>query len=135
MTSQANQGGRRANWAGLILPHLPHDRWITGVQLMQLTGLSYMQVIAAVAYLRDHHPDYPLLSKAFQGYKFSVDPREVRAFQRWRVLTSFTVMRRAYHGAIAPWMETLPASAQRTTARRSFERALEDLNDLITLSV
>lgn len=126
---------QRARWAALVLQHLPHDRWISGVELQQLTGLAkYQQVIDGVAHLRDEHPDFPLVSKPFRGYRFSVDPRDVRDFQKWRVSTSFTIMRRAYYGAIAPYLEQLPASHERTVVRRNFERALEDLGDLITLS-
>jgi hypothetical protein len=124
----------QARWAALVLQHLPHDRWISGVELQQLTTLKYQQVIDGVAHLRDEHPDFPLISKPFKGYRFSVDPRDVREFQQWRVSTSFTIMRRAYWGAIAPYLESLPASHERTVVRRNFERALEDLGDLITLS-
>lgn len=131
----ASRPPARARWGELVLQHLPHDQWISGVQLQQLTGLPrYQQVIDGIAYLRDEHPDFPLVSKPFRGYRFSVDPRDVREFQQWRVATAFTIMRRAYWGAIAPYLEQLPASAQRTTARRNFERALEDLGDLITIS-
>lgn len=124
----------RARWGALVLPHLPDDHWIKGVELQQLTGLKYQQVVDGIGFLRDEHPDFPLVSKPFKGYRYSVDPRDVREFQQWRVATSFTIMRRAYWGAIAPYLKQLPLSAQRRTVRRNFERALEDLGDLITLS-
>lgn len=137
MTNPTGRPRGRAGWAARIIPHLPTapGQWITGGQLQQLAGLPrYQQVIDGVAYLRDAHPDFPLVSKPFRGYTISNDARDVREFQHWRVSTAYTTMGRAYWGAIAPHLAAMPVSPQRNAVVRNFERALEDLGDLITQS-
>lgn len=120
----------RPRWAELVFDKIPHDRWITGNDLMALTGLTYMQVVYGVAYLRDNFPDFPLVSSK-QGYRFSVDAREVRAFAAWRAKTALTIMRHAYRGVVAPYLQTVGAR-EKINVTKQFERALEDLGDLVS---
>lgn len=125
-----------ALWASLLIPHLPlPGQWVTGQEMQQKAGLPrYQQVIDGIGALRDAHPDFPLVSKPFKGYTVSEDPRDCGEFQHWRVSSANTTMTRAYWGVIAPYLATLPASAQRNAMQRSFERALEDLTDLIDVA-
>jgi hypothetical protein len=133
----ANKRGRpplKPGWAELVFMHIPtsHDtRWATANELMAQTGLRYMQVTAAIEYLRDNFPEFPLVS-CKKGYRFSVDPREVRAFAAWRAKTAMTILRHSYRGAVAPYLKNMPQSPIVPVVRKQFERALEDLGELIT---
>jgi hypothetical protein len=125
---------QRSGWAAQIFQHIPsehEDRWVSGIQLMQLTGLKYMQVVYGVQYLRDNFPEFPLVSMPKRGYRFSMDGRDVRAHAQWRVKTAFTIIRHAYRGAVAPYLQKLPDSPLAPVVKRQFERALEDLGELI----
>jgi hypothetical protein len=126
----------RSGWAAQVFQHIPtadEDRWVSGVELQRLTGLKYMQVIYGIQYLKDNFPEFPLVSMPKRGYRFSLDGRDVRAHGQWRMKTAYTVVRHAYRGAIAPYLQHLQKSDGPLVpvVRRQFERALEDLGDLI----
>jgi len=124
----------RPGWAARIVPLIPSqtdNRWVSVNELMDATGLGYMQIMAAIAYLRENYPEFPLISSK-AGYRFSVDAREIRRFARWRLSTSLSVLRRSYRGAIAPYLRAVPDNALGPLVQRQYERLLEDLGDLLT---
>ena len=123
----------RPGWAERIRPLIPsetEDRDISVSGLMDATGLGYMQVQAGVGWLRDNQPDLPLVSSR-AGYRFTTDPRRVRSFRRWRAATAYTILRRLYRGAIAPYLHTLPDRGLAQLVERQFERVLQDIETLI----
>jgi hypothetical protein len=124
----------KPGWAARIVEHIPpqtEDRWISVSELMDATGLGYMQVIAAIGYLRDNFPEHSLISSK-AGYRFSIDARQIRQFNRWRMSTALTVLTRSYRGAVAPYLRAVPDSPLGPLVQRQYERLLEDLGDLLT---
>jgi len=125
---------QRPGWAArivMLIPTQADDRWISASELMDAAGLTYMQVIAAIAWLRDNHPEYPLISSR-SGYRFSVDAQLVREFTKWRLRTSLSVMRRCYTGVVAPYLTKVPDNVYGPLVKIQYERLLEDLGRLIT---
>lgn len=122
----------KPGWADAIFNHIPHDGWLHVWELQARTNLTYGQVEAAIAYLRENFPDFPLVSSPQQGVRFSVDPRDVRAFAKWRVSTAVTILSRCFTGSVAPYLSQLGDHRQEVSVRRQFERTLEDLGDLVS---
>jgi biotin operon repressor len=123
----------RDEWAKVIKSWLPAigDDWITGDELADASGLTRQQVSAAIAYLRDNDPEFPLVSGP-EGYRFSIEGADVNRYRFSATRTAHTRIRRAWRGVVKPWLETAnldPVRARNIT--RSFERLLEDLQDLI----
>lgn len=121
----------RHEWADAVFDEIPADGEspITAADLAKATGLTITQVAAGVAYLRDQHPEFPLLSSK-EGYQFSLDPEAVVTFQRWRARAALTTMRRLWVGAVRPYLEKAARKPERTLVTKQFERLLEDLADV-----
>jgi len=121
----------RHTWADAIFDQIPADGEtpISADDLVEATGLTKGQVAAGVAYLRDQHPEFPLLSSR-DGYQFSIDPEAVIAFQRWRARAALTTMRRLWTGAVKPYLNKTARKPERLLITKQFERLLEDLADV-----
>lgn len=133
---QARPIGRpamRPEWAAVVkswIPAIGAD-WITGDDLADVTGLTRPQVSAAVAHLRDNEPDFPLVSGP-EGYRFSLDEADVNRYRASAARTAHTRIRRSWRGVIRPYLVAsgLDADVVRLHTR-TFERLLEDLDDLV----
>ena len=121
----------RDKWAEQVFMHIPvgDDQGLTAAELAEVTGLSPQQVSAAVAYLRDHYPELPLVSGK-TGYRFSLDAADVEAFRRWRVRSAQTTIRRAWTGVVKPYLDRAGSALETRIIARQFERLLEDLEEL-----
>lgn len=121
----------RHTWADAVFDKIPADGEppVSADYLAAKTGLTLGQVGAAIAYLRDQHPEFPLISSA-DGYQFTVDPEAVIAFQRWRARSALTTMRRLWIGAIQPYLQKTAKKPERLLITKQFERLLEDLADI-----
>jgi hypothetical protein len=123
----------RPRWAALIEPHIPpeiDDRDVSASDLMNLTGLGYMQVIAGVAWLKDNRPNLPLVSSK-AGYRFTTDAQRVRTHRHWRLATAYTVLRRVYRGVISPYLASMSNRPLAQMVERQFERVLQDVESLL----
>lgn len=124
---------QRPEWAAVIKSWIPAvgNDWISGNELAEVSGLTRPQLSAAIAHLRDHEPDFPLVSGT-EGYRFSLDEADVNRYRDSATRTAHTRIRRAWRGVVKPYVEITvidPVEVRRIT--RSFERLLEDLNDMI----
>jgi hypothetical protein len=122
----------RPRWALAIFDNIPKGvdaQPISGADLADRTGLSYVQVLAGAAYLRDNYPELPLVSSK-AGYLFSAEPQRVHAFWHWRMSCALTIVRRLMTGVIIPFLNTLGDTPTTRLVRKQFERAVEDLEAL-----
>ena len=127
---------RKPYWAALIVPHIPthiDNGWISVQELMDRTNLRYMQVIAAVAYLRERFPEYPLIS-SHSGYQFSLDPERLGDFWRWRARSAKTTLTRLWNGALHPYFQHNQAHPYARLVQRQGQRFIEDLTYFIELA-
>lgn len=129
---------KRISLAEQVLAHIPSGATaqpISVAALMQQTGLSRTDVVEAVAELRDvftDASDTPLLSGP-KGYVFTFDPIQNASFRHQRAKTAYTLIRRAWDGAIKKYIASLPPSqaADARNATKGFERVIVDLGDLV----
>jgi hypothetical protein len=99
--------------------------------LVTASQLSPGQVTAAVAAIRERHPDLPLVSDR-NGIRFTMDEDAVRRFRNTAARTALTRIRRAFRGALLPYLEIAGTSdLQLRLLIRQFNRALEDIGDLV----
>lgn len=94
-------------------------------------GLTQHQVTTAIAYLRDHYPDFPLLSSPL-GYRFSVNEAEINRFRCARARVANTIIRRLWTGTMKPFLECGGELAETRLITKQFERLLEDIEELTT---
>lgn len=130
-STKRGRASLRHTWADAVFDVIPADgeRPISVETLAVKTGLTKRQVQSGVAYLRDQHPEFPLISSG-DGYQFTVDSEAIVAFQRWRARSALTTMRRLWTGAVQPYLEKKATKRERAAATKQFERLLEDLADV-----
>lgn len=129
---------KRSEWADLVFEHIPsgpNDVPIGRKDLAALVELTVDQVQNGIDYLRDNLPDLPLLSSR-EGYIFSIEPDRNAAFKKARAKLSYTVMRRTWLGALKPYLtqaslDNPDAKAAMKLAAKQFERAIEDLAEIV----
>ena len=116
-----------------IFQHIPFTAatGVSGHELAARAGISLDQVYTAVAHLREHFPDDPLIASARDGYHWTYDPSKVGAFQRWRALSAQTTMRRLWRGAVKPYVEQKRVPILTEYLTKQFERLLEDIGSLM----
>jgi hypothetical protein len=123
----------RPEWAAVVrswIPAIGND-WISGDDLAEVAGLTRSQVGSAVAYLRDNEPDFPLVSGP-EGYRFSLDEADVNRYRASAARTAHTRIRRSWRGVVRPYLNEAGLDPERMRfITRTFERLLEDLDDLV----
>lgn len=104
---------------------------VSRADLCALSGLTVAQVKAGLEYIRDHHPDLPLVHTA-AGYRFTTDADSVTANRIEGVRSVLTRMRRLWDGLVNPYISQ-PGFNQRDLKRvtKQFERVIEDLADIL----
>lgn len=130
---QAKRGrpSQRKGWADAVFQHIPvnEEGWISNPDLAEISGLTGGQVAAAVAYLRDNHPDLPLVSGP-QGYTFTVDEADVNRFRLARARSANTTVRRLWYGVLKPYLEKKADAGETRLMTKQYERLLEDIEEL-----
>ena len=111
------------------IPAIGED-WIPREELAELAGMTPEQVSRAIAWLRDHDPDFPLVSSP-RGYRFSMEQADVNAYRAARAKTAYTQIRRTWTGVVKPYVEGTQDPATVRLMTRQFERILEDVGELI----
>lgn len=126
---------QRPEWAARVFDYIPsgaNAAPITGEKLGALADLSPSQLNAAIEYIRDNHPDLPLVSGP-KGYQFTINASTVAAYYNARAKAAFTIMRRLYDGAVQPFLKQSGISSKDANLiAKQFSRAIEDLADIIS---
>jgi hypothetical protein len=119
-----------ANEAMMVIPSdgetpMPVD------EAASLADLTRHQFNVAVAYLRENHPDLPLVSDR-NGIRFTMDAAQVRKFRAQGARTALTIVRRRFRGAVLPYLKASAASdSEVRRLTRQAERLLEDIEEFI----
>lgn len=126
---------KRPEWAARVFDYIPsgaNAAPITGDALCELADLTPSQLTAAIAYIRDNHPELPLISGP-QGYQFSINASSVAAYYSARAKAAHTIMRRLYDGAVQPFLKQSGLNSKDAgLIAKQFSRAIEDLADIIS---
>ena len=129
----AGPGSHLETWIDIVSLLIPGDGQppVSKADLTQDSGLQPHQVDKAIAAIRERHPDLPLVSDR-TGIRFTMDEDAVRRFRNTAARTALTRIRRAFRGALLPYLEHagLPA-IQMHLLERQFGRVLEDIEDLV----
>lgn len=99
-------------------------------EFMDGTGLNRIQVLAAMAAIREDFPKDPLVSSTF-GYRWSLTADEVRDYKNAQARNAHTRMTRLWRGTLLPYVQATGTPEQVRDMTKQFERLIQDLADII----
>lgn len=124
---------KKSEFAEKVFDHIPPVGGDPkpGVQIAAETGLTVKQVQRGVEYLRDHFPEFPLVSSP-KGYQFTMDSIEVNAFRTARMRSVYTISNRTWESVVKPYVEQLKDPYLTRNMTKAYKRLLEDIRELVT---